>query len=690
MSMTSPRIVAQSLPHRCFSAKSPRTRVEQHPQQQKRHKRAAAAAAEVINQHEEDGSTIADAFTVAESAQPSTAASSPTQTPADPESTQSDPINVPSRLISSEPAPRRRAPEVPTDFDAQGRAILRTKLHPSGAIVGRGRVVANFGTRMLVQELPWEAHGEAEPKAGEPAAAAATVLPSPAVAQPPTRSPSANHALEEGLRFIAVPRGKLGKIVCGDLVLWEWSSNHQDSSAFIVEVLPRQTEFRRAERGSSGSQLSAKIAREEVLLASNFNHMAIVCAAEPATNATLLDRYLSAAQRMGVSSCIIFNKTDLPAAARFEQDMKDFEALGVKVFRTSCAEGKTSGIEALREHLATVGPEPGRGITIFVGQSGSGKSSLLNTLSPSLQLAVNSLSRNAQGRHTTTQTILHTLESGGEIIDSPGFQNFQPAPVPLREVVQGFTEIARAAKFCHLGARCLHITEPGCAVKMCLKASAAAGNGAVTGAKMSMATTLPEPSVPPVEGTAAPSAEGPLLTADSAPYISPEAAFFSAFQAAKAKELGLDSEWNAQIKDMYVPGMEGDPSDLVPKPGEGDPNADPLAHTRTKAWGARQQRREEQHAEKVEAARDMQRVAKENARMRALAEAAAKGEVLDASADESGTSLSQPRSHAAERQLHITHQLAESGLLDSISQRRYRSYVDLVRQQVQLEKHKYD
>ena len=76
----------------------------------------------------------------------------------------------------------------------------------------------------------------------------------------------------------------------------------------------------------------------------------------------------------------------------------------------------------------------------------AGKSSILNTLSPSLQLAVNSLSRKAQGRHTTTQTILHALESGGEIIDSPGFQNYQPPAIPVKEVTQGFREFQEPAK----------------------------------------------------------------------------------------------------------------------------------------------------------------------------------------------------------------------------------------------------
>ena len=277
---------------RAFSAKSPRSRVELHPVQARRHKKAADAAVQ-------QGATVEEAFVLAgDAADPALAASVEAAEAAN-AIDDSDILTVPSRLLSSEPAPSLRGPQAPTSIDSRGRASLRTKLHPDGAVVGRGRVVANFGTRMLLQELPWneeaaetQARAEEEARLKEASSDAAAAAPAAVDPTEPT----------EGVRFIAVPRGKLGKIVCGDVVLWEWSSNHQDSSAFIVEVLPRATEFRRAEKQGRA------YGREEVLLASNFHHMCIVCAAQPATNSTLLDRYLAAASRMGVTSSIIFNK----------------------------------------------------------------------------------------------------------------------------------------------------------------------------------------------------------------------------------------------------------------------------------------------------------------------------------------------------------------------------------------------
>jgi putative ribosome biogenesis GTPase RsgA len=323
-----------------MSSKSPRTRAQQHPSQERSHRAAAAAAAEAIA-HSQSPQT---AFVAADDA--AAAAALPSHT-----------ITLESRLVYAEPSSkgtgRHPAPQAPTIVDQSGRAALRTKLHPEGAIVGRGRVVANFGTRMLVQEIPWNEEAAAAAAAAEAAKAGS----SGADESEPT----------EGIRFIALPRGKLGKIVCGDVVLWEWSSNHADSSAFIVEVLPRHTEFRRADKQSKG--------REEVLLASNFNHMCIVCASQPATNATLLDRYIAAASRMGVGSSIIFNKQDLAEARNFDEIFADYERVGVRVFRTSCAPDHIEGIEELRQHLATVGPDGKSGITIFVGQSGSGQSS---------------------------------------------------------------------------------------------------------------------------------------------------------------------------------------------------------------------------------------------------------------------------------------------------------------------------
>jgi putative ribosome biogenesis GTPase RsgA len=368
---SSPNLRASLQICRGFSSKSPKKRVQLHPHQAKVHAAAAAAAAEAFanaaRRGESGAEAVRDAAVAAGEATHEVAPEpSHKSGTADEDSAT---ITLPSKLLSSEQPSRRAAPQGPSSFDSAGRATLRTKLHPDGAIVGRGRVVANFGTRLLVQELPWNE----EAAAAAEAAAASSDSNKTTDASTPT----------EGVRFIALPRGKLGKMVCGDVVLWEWSSNHADSSAFIVEVLPRATEFRRVDKagaipstatGGATVRGGYGAAREEVLLASNFDHMCIVCAAAPATNATLLDRYLAAARRMGVGASIIFNKQDLPQARQFDELFQDYERIGIKVFRTSCKEGAIQGMEPLRKHLASVGKGGKPGITIFVGQSGSGQS----------------------------------------------------------------------------------------------------------------------------------------------------------------------------------------------------------------------------------------------------------------------------------------------------------------------------
>lgn len=333
---------------RMFSSKAPRTRVEVHPatarQAAKSKKKGSKAAATATA----NGESIETEIILEEEEM---------TTPNDQSSGRT--ITLTGELLSSSSS--LGALHGPTTTDSFGRHVIRTKYHPEGAIVGRGRVVANFGTRMLVQEVPWEEEAETHTagminqpneigmaKAGE---------------QPPT-------AAEDGARFICQPRGsKLGKIVCGDVVLWEWNANMADSAAFIVEVKPRRTTFQRVDK-------SSKTGRDQVLLASNFHHMCIVCAPQPATNGMLLDRYLAAASRMGVSASIIFNKIDLPEAANFKEDMEDYRRIGIPVFETSCEKTKDTsvrGIDALRKHLAQVGPNGKPGITIFVGQSGSGQ-----------------------------------------------------------------------------------------------------------------------------------------------------------------------------------------------------------------------------------------------------------------------------------------------------------------------------
>jgi ribosome biogenesis GTPase len=137
-----------------------------------------------------------------------------------------------------------------------------------------------------------------------------------------------------------------------------------------------------------------------------------------------------------------------------------YAELGYPLTRVSCTTG--TGLPALVDWL-------GSGTVVLVGQSGVGKSSLLNRLAPAAAAATGSISRaTGEGRHTTTASVLHRLVTGGRLIDTPGVRDFVP-PIPdRRRIGAGFREIARESAGCRF-LDCSHLREPGCAVRAALE-----------------------------------------------------------------------------------------------------------------------------------------------------------------------------------------------------------------------------
>ncbi len=230
----------------------------------------------------------------------------------------------------------------------------------------------------------------------------------------------------------------------------QWRPPSQVGEAVVTEVLSRESELRRPN----------KRGRTEVI-AANISQILVVVALRPPPDPFLVDRYLAAAELMGVKAGIVGNKQDLPDSLEAEIDLGEYRSIGYPVVRTSATEG--DGLEDLRALLR-------REISILAGQSGAGKSSLLNALLPGLELATGELSEaTGLGRHTTSASVLHHVPGSGDIIDSPGVRDYSPAPVPEREVPAGFREFAAPAESCRF-ADCQHLEEPDCGVKQAVAA----------------------------------------------------------------------------------------------------------------------------------------------------------------------------------------------------------------------------
>ena len=213
----------------------------------------------------------------------------------------------------------------------------------------------------------------------------------------------------------------------------------------IERVEPRHGVLTRASR------------RREQVLVANVDQVAIVVSlVEPDLKPHLIDRYLAAAQQGGLSPVLLLNKADLADVVELQPLVGGYAQLGIPVLLTSARTG--TGIGRLREQLR------GRS-TVFSGQSGVGKSSLLNAVQPGLGLAVKTVSEvNNKGRHTTTYAQLIKLDSGGWVVDTPGVRQLQLWDVRPEEVEGFFSEFRPFVPLCDFP-DCTHTHETGCAVK---------------------------------------------------------------------------------------------------------------------------------------------------------------------------------------------------------------------------------
>jgi len=244
-------------------------------------------------------------------------------------------------------------------------------------------------------------------------------------------------------------RANLGSLVTGDRVIWR----DREPMGVVVARLDRSSELCRPDPYGDLKTVAA-----------NIDRVIIVVAPFPEPHANLIDRYLVAAETQHIRPIILLNKTDR-LDAQNQQKIDDlispYQALGYDVLRTTVK--NPDSLHELRCFLANF-------TCVFVGQSGVGKSSLINALLPDVNTRVGALSELTQkGTHTTTTAHLFHFPQGGHLIDSPGIREFGLWHMTRDQLLDGFIEFRPLIGHCRFR-DCKHEQEPGCAIQQAINA----------------------------------------------------------------------------------------------------------------------------------------------------------------------------------------------------------------------------
>lgn len=226
----------------------------------------------------------------------------------------------------------------------------------------------------------------------------------------------------------------------GDWVVYEATTPNE---GYVMEICPRKNELLRPS-------------------ISNVDQAVLVFSLqEPAFSSLLLDKFLVHIETVGIDTVIVLSKADLADPDEIDRIMSKYQQIGYRVIPTSKQDLR--GIEEFREQLE------GR-ISVFAGQSGVGKSSLINALFPGISLQTGDISQKlGRGRHTTRHVELIPLEGKGYVADTPGFSSLEFQGISELDLARSFRDFEAVSDGCKFRG-CLHLTEPGCAVQEALKA----------------------------------------------------------------------------------------------------------------------------------------------------------------------------------------------------------------------------
>jgi len=243
-------------------------------------------------------------------------------------------------------------------------------------------------------------------------------------------------------------------VAVGDNVLFEYEKGGK--TGIIAEVLERKNHLLRK---------ASNLSKESQVIAANIDQLFLmITIILPETPVEFIDRFLITAEAYRVPAYIIINKTDLYGDSekeRLDKIVSMYSKIGYECFLVSVKSNE--GLDKLRVKLKDR-------ITLLSGNSGVGKTTLLNVLNPSLNLKTGEISDyHKQGKHITTFPEMHKMPFGGFIIDTPGMRGFGVVDMNRNEIYHFFPEIFRTSKLCRYN-NCLHLDEPGCAVTRAVEA----------------------------------------------------------------------------------------------------------------------------------------------------------------------------------------------------------------------------
>ena len=235
--------------------------------------------------------------------------------------------------------------------------------------------------------------------------------------------------------------GRKQRVVCGDRVTWAFPRSADGPSVQSVE--PRRNLIERIDARGRAEPVAA-----------NIDRLAVVVATEPAPDWFLVDRYWAGAVLKDLDALLIVNKLDLGTES-IQPELETYRTLRLNCLEVASHSG--AGMADLKRCLAG-------SVTLLVGQSGVGKSSLVNALVPDAAAQTAELTRDVEGRHTTTTARRYALGADSAIVDAPGVRDFAPPASLVRAAERGFIEVHGRSVDCRFK-DCRHLEEPGCAVR---------------------------------------------------------------------------------------------------------------------------------------------------------------------------------------------------------------------------------